>query len=143
MAVLPLLSSLFQTAGSLQSLENQRELSIFHTKEVKKQAQVSKSLFNITFPQMAKEQVANRGMQATQFAKAGVDVGSGSPLAFLSEQARVDQLNQNLAKYQQQLDQRGFTVQKKLSKRDTSQLRTEQFFTLAGGGVSGLAGASS
>ncbi len=82
---LGLASTAFQMMGQIESLRNQKELAKFNIRESKIQAKTSRDLFNITFPNLVKQQVSNRGMQATQIAKRGVAVGQGSALSFLSE----------------------------------------------------------
>ncbi len=130
---LGLASTAFQMMGQLESLQNQKELAKFNIRESKIQAKTSRDLFNITFPNLVKQQVSNRGMQATQIAKRGVAVGQGSALSFLSEQARMDGLNQTLSKFQHDLEQRSFKVEQLLGKRTVKQLKSEKLFTLLGG----------
>ena len=136
---LALLGAGFQTLGRAQSLRDQEQLNILNLSELGIQKEQSAQLFNITLPNLIKQQRATSGMQATQLAKGGVDVGSGSALAFLSEQARVDQVNVNLATWQQQVQQRNLDVERKLTKRAGKQLRREQVFNILGGGTQGLA----
>ena len=139
LGALSLVGSAFQTIGDIYTLEDQRQLSLFNRKETKKQAQASSELFNqFTLPTLEKQQAQRRGYQVTQFAKAGVDTGSGgSVLAFMSEQARQDQREINVARWQQQLEQRNYRVQADLAKRDARIARVNQVLTGVGGAFRG------
>ena len=126
----------FQTVGALAAAQEKKSLNRIHQREVEFQAKTEQDLFNFfTLPNLKQQQRARRGSQATQIAKGGVDVGSGSALAFLSEQARVDSLNQSLAIFQQNLKQRSFQVEQALTKRSSQQVSQEAALTAVGGGI--------
>ena len=132
-AGLALAGSAFQTIGAIQANKEQRKLSKLQRKEIDFQARTSANLFDILFPNQVEQQQAQRGQLATSIAKSGVDVGSGSALAQISEQARIDKTNEQLAQYQQELDQRGFEFDKRLNRRTEKNLKREGRLTVASG----------
>jgi len=140
---LSLIGTGIETAGQLLALQNQRDLAKFHKNEVQNQARASANIFNIQFPILKQEQRARRGIQATQIAKGGVSVDQGSPLAVLSEQARLDSLSAGLAQYQQNLDQVAFKNEITQTKTARKQLKTQMAFTLASGVLRVAGGAAS
>ena len=139
---LSLIGTGLETFGKLEALKNQRDLAQFHKNEVQNQARASANIFNIQFPILKQEQRARRGIQATQIAKGGVSVDQGSPLAVLSEQARLDSLSAGLAQYQQNLDQVAFKNEISQTKTARKQLKNQMAFTLASGVLKGVGGAA-
>lgn len=137
LAALALTGIGLSTLGNLQETQNEIELAKLHNDEVQFQMKADRNIFNIVFPQIQAQQRAHIGQLASESAKGGVDVGSGSALTRISEQARINSLSNSLAIYKQQLKQRGFKVERQLNKRNKEQLQRSRFFTLASGGVEG------
>ena len=132
-ASLSLIGTGLETAGLLSEQQTEIDLAKFHKKESQNQARASANIFNIQFPILKQEQRARRGIQATQIAKGGVSVDQGSPLAVLSEQARLDSLSASLAQYQQNLDQAALKNDRILTSKAQKQIKQNMFFTLAAG----------
>ena len=139
MAGLALAGAAFQTVGALAALEEKKQLARLHKREIDFQAKTSDDLFNFSFPNLVRQQRFRRGEQASQLAKRGVAF-EGSALAQLSEQARIDSVNQSLTQFQHALNQRSFKIEGMLTNRSIRQAKTEQAFTLASGIISGTSG---
>ena len=135
---LALIGAGVSVAGSLSGQEEERKQAKFHDEELELQAEANQNIFDVTFPNLIQRNRAGRGLLASSIAKGNVAVGEGSAVTQLSEQARVDSLNESLTLYQHQLQQRGIDVERKLTDRGRDQIRTNQFFTLASGVTSGL-----
>ena len=127
-----------QGLGAIQANRNKKFLSKLRSKELDLQFRLNAEVFKLNLEQLKTQQTANRGMQASQFAKAGVDTGSGSALALVSEQARVDSLNASLFTLQHKLNQRANRVDSFLNKRTGQQLDDEMFLTIASSLVGGF-----
>ncbi len=109
--------------------------SRLHRQELAQQARISRSMFDLNFPNLVQQQRANRGQIATHAAKGNVAGESVSVLALLSEQARVDSVNQSLAIFQQHIDQQGFAFGRKQAKRDIKHTKQNLVFQALKSGV--------
>ncbi len=132
MAGLALAGAAVQTIGALAALQAKKQEARLRERELKFQAQAEQDLFDFTFPFIQRQQAAQRGLQASQFAKKGVAF-EGSVLAFLGEQAAQHSRSNSLAIHQQLLNQRALRFDQKLARRAGRQASREQIFTVLAG----------
>ena len=138
MAALALAGVVMNVLGEAEANQEKKYQAYIHKRANEFQRQISSQMFAVEYPRLVQQQRAELGTLATGYAKGGVAGESASVLASLNEQVRVHSMNRSIAKYQQNLEQRGFDLEDSLTKRAINQLSANQGFILASGVVNGL-----
>ena len=128
--------------GQMSKAQEEKRQARLHKQKLEFEARTSKALFDLNFPILQQQQRANRGEMATHAAKGNVAVESMSVVALLSEQARIDSVNQSLAKFQQAAEQQGLAFEKSETKESIRRANLNLILGVAGSLVGGASEAN-